>query len=105
MNKVFTTILSDFNQKLERVSWFTDVSTEELELIKELISDMKRTHNNLLRTYYNFCREKGIAKEELKAFKIAIDDYKENIDDIESIYFRLPHRADFMTLNEDLASV
>lgn len=43
-----------------------------------------------------YLRKKGIAKEEIKSLKFAIDDLKEVIEDLDSVFFYLPSIPNFI---------
>jgi hypothetical protein len=64
-------------------------------------------HSTLIRQYVslNLIRSKGIAKDEIKNFKNAVDDLKENYQDLESVYFFLPEIPDFKETTKLLSLV
>jgi hypothetical protein len=97
----------EINDRIERVTWFNDLDEEALMLINDLISSIKDLHSTLTRQYVslNLIRSKGIAKEEIKNFKNAIDDLKENYQDLESVYFFLPEIPDFKETTKLLSLV
>jgi hypothetical protein len=97
----------EINDRIERVTWFNDLDEESLMLINDLISSIKDLHSTLIRQYVslNLIRSKGIAKEEIKNFKNAIDDLKENYQDLESVYFFLPEIPDFKETTKLLSLV
>ncbi len=53
----------------------------------------------------NVIRSKGIAKEEIKNFKSAIDDLKDVASDLESRFFFLPKIPDFQETTKELSLV
>jgi hypothetical protein len=97
----------EINDRIERVTWFDDLDEESLMVINDLISSIKDLHSTLIRQYVslNLIRSKGIAKEEIKNFKNAIDDLKENYQDLESIYFFLPEIPAFKETTKLLSLV
>jgi hypothetical protein len=97
----------EINDRIERVTWFNDLDEESLMLINDLISSIKDLHSTLIRQYVslNLIRSKGIAKEEIKNFKNAIDDLKENYQDLESVYFFLPEIPAFKETTKLLSLV
>jgi hypothetical protein len=97
----------EINDRIERVTWFNDLDEESLMLINDLISSIKDLHSTLIRQYVslNLIRSKAIAKEEIKNFKNAIDDLKENYQDLESVYFFLPEIPAFKETTKLLSLV
>lgn len=102
-----TVKIVEINDRIERVTWFNDLDEESLMLINDLISSIKDLHSTLIRQYVslNLIRSKGIAKDEIKNFKNAIDDLKENYQDLESVYFFLPEIPDFKETTKLLSLV
>jgi hypothetical protein len=82
------------NDRLESITWLNNLDEECLMLLNDLISSAKDLRSTLIRQYIamNFFRSKGIAKEEIKDFKISIDFLKESYEDLESVFFFLPER-------------
>ncbi len=74
-------------EKIESITWFTNLDNESLMSINDLISSVRDLHSSLLRQYIslNFIRTKGIATEEIKNFKGSIDDLKDIKHKFESI--------------------
>ena len=66
-------------------------------MINDLISAIKDLRSSLARQYasMSFLRQKGIAKEEIKTFRSAIDELKEVYQDLESVFFFLPKMMEF----------
>lgn len=97
----------EINDRIERLTWFNDLDEESLMLINDLISSIKDLHSTLIRQYVslNLIRSKGIAKDEIKNFKNATDDLKENYQDLESVYFFLPEIPDFKETTKLLSLV
>jgi hypothetical protein len=97
----------EINDRIERLTWFNDLDEESLMLINDLISSIKDLHSTLIRQYVslNLIRSKGIAKDEIKNFKNAVDDLKENYQDLESVYFFLPEIPDFKETTKLLSLV
>jgi hypothetical protein len=108
--KVFTTKTEKINDlviKLEELTWCGDVDEECLMLINDLISSIKDLHSSLIRQYVslNYIRSKNIAKEEIKNFKMAIDELKEISADLESVFFFLPEMPLFKNTTKQLSLV
>jgi len=95
------------SERMEELTWFTDPDEESLMLLNDLISSVKDVHSSLIRQYVSFgsLRKKGIAKDEIKLFKRAIDDLKESYEDIESVFFFLPKMPDFVETTKKLSLV
>lgn len=95
------------NERIEKLTWFNDLDEESLMLINDLISSAKDLRTSLIRQYVsmNPFRKKGIAKEEIKDFKYAIDELKEAYEDLESVFFFLPEMPDFVETTTKLSLV
>lgn len=92
-----TNRIISINAGIEKITWYNDLDDECLKLINDLISTIKDLRSTLIRQYVSMSllRDKGIAKEEIKEFKIAVDELKEIYQDLESVFFFLPEMADF----------
>jgi len=99
--------LEEINNKLEGLSWLNDLKESHLLSINDLIASAKDLHSILIRQYVNlnYLRSKGVAKESIKRFKQVIDDLKENIADIESIFFFLPKVPEFVETTRQLSLI
>ncbi|NEW78112.1 MAG: hypothetical protein GZ086_01550 [Gelidibacter sp.] len=97
----------DFSDRIEKLSWFNDLDEECLMVANDLISAAKDLSSTLIRQYVsmNFIRSKGIAKDEIKNFKNAIDVFKETYTDLESVLFFLPEMPDFVETSKELSLV
>ncbi len=93
--------------KIEKITWFNDLDEECLMMINDLISGIKDLRSTLIRQYVsmNFLRKKGIAKQEIKNFKLSIDDLKEIYQDLESVYFFLPEIPEFKETTKQLSLI
>ena len=93
--------------KIEQVTWFNNLDNEALILTNDLISSIRDLRSSLLRQYVslNFIRAKGIAKDEIKNFKTAIDDLEEIARDLESTFFFLPKMEAFNETTKELSLV
>lgn len=97
----------DFNERIEKLTWFDDLDEECLMVANDLISSAKDLRSSLIRQYVNMniIRSKGIAKNEIKDFKNAIDEFKEIYSDLESALFLLPEMPDFIETTKELSLV
>jgi hypothetical protein len=102
-----TSKIYSINQKIEEITWFDDLNDECLMILNDIISASKDLRSSLIRQYVsmNFLREKGIAQEEIKDFKNAIDELKESYEDLETIFFFLPSMPDFVETTKQLSLV
>ena len=93
--------------KIEQVTWFNNLDNEALILTNDLISSIRDLRSSLLRQYVslNFIRAKGIAKDEIKNFKTAIDDLEEIARDLEATFFFLPKMEAFNETTKELSLV
>lgn len=84
-------------EEIEKSTWYDNLDNDCLMLINDLISSIKDLHSTLVRQYISLdnIRSKGIAKEEIKEFKLAIDDLKKTYQDLESVFFFLPELPAF----------
>ena len=106
--KTFTDKTNKINflvEKIEEITWFNNLDDNTLMSINDLISSIRDLHSSLLRQYIslNLIRSKGIAKEEIKKFKAAIDDLKDVAADLESRFFFLPNISDFQETTKELS--
>ncbi|HEV8081845.1 MAG TPA: hypothetical protein VGP55_01505 [Chitinophagaceae bacterium] len=99
--------INEINEKIEKLTWFDELNDECLRLINDLISSIKDLHSSLIRQYValNYVRSKGIAKEEIRNFKSAIDDLKDSYQDLESVFFFLPEMPDFKETTKQLSLI
>jgi hypothetical protein len=102
-----TTKILKLADKLEEITWVTIDDNECLMLLNDLIAQSKDLHSTLIRNYTHFAalKTKGIAKEEVKEYKAAIDDFKESFSDLESLFFYLPELPQCITGNKKQRSV
>ena len=92
-----TDTLEEMVDKIDHLTTLGKPSQSALIKINDLISLLRDWHSVLIREYVslNSIRKLKIAKEEIKAYKSAIDDLKEGYEDLESIYFFLPSMPEF----------
>jgi hypothetical protein len=94
-------------EKIEKITWFNDIDQESLILINDLISSIRSLHSSLLRQYasFRFIHSKGVAKDEIKNFKSAIDDLKDIANDLDSRFFFLPNNSEFEEVTKELSLI
>lgn len=97
----------EINERIERLTWFTDLNDECLMLMNDLIASSKDLHSTLIRQYISMeiLRKKGIAKVEIKDFKNSTDELKEVFEDLESVFFFLPELPGFVETTKQLSLV
>ncbi len=95
------------NGRMEKLTWLKDLDHECLMLMNDLISLAGDLHRSLIRQYIALknIRAKGIAKNEIKDFKNAIDELRETYTDLESVFFFLPQMPDFVETTKKLSLV
>jgi len=100
-----TNKINSLVEKIEEITWFNSLDDDTLMSVNDLISSIRDLHSSLLRQYIslNFLRSKGIAKEEFKNFKAAIDDLKDVAADLESRFFFLPNISGFQETTKELS--
>lgn len=99
-----TTSVENIVEKTERVTWLNNVDEASLMVINDLIAALKDLRSSLIRQYIvlDAIRKKGVAKDEIKAFKNVIDDVKESYEDLESVFFYLPSQPKFVETTKKL---
>ena len=99
--------INSINSRIESVTWFTDLDEDSLMTLNDLIAVSKDLRSSLIRQYVNMSelRRRGIAKTEIKAFKMAIDDLREAFEDIESVFFFLPEMPEFKEVTKKLSLI
>lgn len=102
-----TSKIESIIERIEKITWFNKLDNDSLMLINDLVSLIRDLHSSLLRQYVslNFIRSKGIAKEEIKSFKDAIDDLKDVANDLDSRFFFLPNNDDFQETTKELSLI
>jgi len=99
--------ISYLTDSMEKLTWFTNPDEESLMLLNDLISAAKDVHSSLIRQYVSLgvFIKKGMAVDEIKIFKHAIDDLKESYEDLESVFFFLPGMPNFVETTDELCLV
>ncbi len=102
-----TQIINNIIERIEKLTWFSDLDEDCLMILNDLISSAKDLRSSLIRQYVsmNNLRKKGIAKEEIKEFKNSIDELKETYEDLESVFFFLPKITAFTDTTKQLSLV
>jgi hypothetical protein len=108
--KLFTDKADKINsvvENIEKLTWYTDVDSDSLMKINDLISSIRDLHYSLKRQYASLktIRTKGIANAAIKNYKFAIDDLRDSASDLESRFFRLPALPDFEEITKELSLV
>jgi len=104
--KVFN--LKKITAQIQTIPWFENVQIEELIIINELIVLSKDVKISLSKQYIflnNKLKIKGIAKDEIKKFKLAIDDFTGAYENVEFVFFELPHDKEFNEITQKLANL
>jgi DNA mismatch repair ATPase MutS len=102
-----TGTIYDINERLGKITWYNNLDEECYMLLNDLISSARDLRGSLVRQYIsiNTLRNKGVAKEEIKDFKNAIDELKETYEDLESVFFFLPKMPDFLETTKKLSLI
>ncbi|MDX9847416.1 MAG: hypothetical protein RBT74_10590 [Tenuifilaceae bacterium] len=97
--------INNINIRLQEITWFNNLDDDCLRLLNDIISAGKDLHSSLIRQYVKMgsLRKKGIAKEEIRSLKLAIDDLGEAIEDLDSVFFYLPNSPNFIETTRLLA--
>jgi hypothetical protein len=99
--------IEDVIERIEKITWFNNLDQECLILINDLVSSIRNLQSSLQRQYisFNFLRVKGIAIDEIKSFKSAIDDLKDIANDLDSRFFFLPTNLEFEDITKELSLI
>jgi hypothetical protein len=99
--------INTLSHRMAELTWFNDLDEESLMKLNDLISASKDLRTSLIRQYVsmNVLVKKGVAKDEIKSFKTAIDDLKEAYEDLESTFFFLPALPDFVETTKQLSLI
>ena len=91
--------------EMEKLTWFSDVDQNELQLINDLTSSAKDLRTTLIRLYFStgVLRNKDVANQEIQELKNSIDDLKESCEDLESRFFYLPEMPEFKETSKELS--
>ncbi len=94
-------------EDIESITWLNDLDDTSMILINDIISAIRSLFSSLNRQYvsYNIFRSKGIAKQEIKSFKNAIEELNESANDLESAFFNLPTIEGFKETTRQLSLV
>ena len=94
-------------ESLEKLSWIAENPSEEILREINAILDISRGVHAKLNRHRSDLQKTPIVKICPEATQIFFDDIdllEETIDDIEAIYFRLPHNQDFKEICKKLSS-
>ncbi|MBB6126953.1 hypothetical protein [Mucilaginibacter lappiensis] len=99
--------LEGINESLESLTWINDLDDECLMAINDLISSAKELHSVIIRQYItiNAIKEKGIAKDVIHRFKMASDDLREIVSDLDVVFFHLPNIPGFQETTKELSLI
>ncbi len=99
--------INAINRQLEALTWLDGLDEQSLTKVNEIISLGKDLRTSLLRFVAGFdpLAEKEVAQAEIATLKEAINDLKEDIQDLESRFFFLPQMPDFMEATRQLSLV
>lgn len=100
--------IESLNPSLEELTWVQQPLSEELlPHVRRLIDSCYDLHKKYVKTYVGFknLRQRGIAKQEIKQFKAAIDDFKDITTDLESVFFIFPNNKEFQKVTEGLKAL
>lgn len=93
---------------LSNLSWFSNMEEEELAMVVALIKEVEKLAASIVRSYAatnKVFRPKGIAKDELRAYKESADALKEVTADLLARFVTLPQDEEFQSLMQELSSL
>jgi len=94
--------------RAQAVTWFSDLSSENMRALQDLVEVMKSLHKKIIDNYVVFSRyfeKHKLSKNELKSLKEAADNLLEVTRDIESRFFTLPQNAKFQAMMAEFAAL
>jgi len=99
--------LDDIVKRMEAITWFNNIDDACKQLINDIIASANDLHTVLIKELKITpdIYSRGIAKEEINAFKNSIVDLKEASEDLESVFFKLPHIYEFKEITGELAKL
>lgn len=102
-----TNRINTINSRIESLTWFENITDENLLAINDIISASRDLHTTLIRLYVRINNKKfrSIAKTDISVFKLALDDFREIFNDLESVYFLLPKMPEFIETTKQLELV
>ncbi|MCF0056823.1 hypothetical protein [Dyadobacter sp. CY356] len=89
---------------LEKITWVTNPDAEEMQLIEGIVEDTK-TYLNQEMKFVSTVKPlvlKGFAKKEFRSFLGSVDDLREALQDVQSVFYTLPNNKDFYESLKDL---
>lgn len=100
-----TSILKSINGLYNKLSWFTDLDEESLNIIRDMVDRGKKTKTVLAKYYVNInkLRKRNIVNNSLNCFKTEFDNFKEHLVDIEDLFFNLPSDDEYNELVNELS--
>lgn len=100
--------LNILSKTLRELTWYDDVSDEDLTISNSVFSKGNKLHSILIKRYVgivNTCRPNGLLKKEIPLFKSAIDDFKESLIDFEDAILILPNDEEFQDITNQLLNL
>lgn len=91
-------------KRLESFTWFNQLDEECMRLVNHVIAAARDWRSTLIKQYVNMgsMKKRGIANDEIKNFKSALDDLRETCEDMESVFFNLPKNEVFQAVTSSL---
>ncbi len=91
--------LNEIVDLIDQVTWIDGpLSDDNLRDIHDIISKLQDYFSSLSKLLHRLKKieNNNIAGKEINSFRLAIQDVREAYQDLESIYFHLPHMDDFI---------
>ncbi|MEZ4850541.1 MAG: hypothetical protein R3B93_18395 [Bacteroidia bacterium] len=97
-------------EECEKLTWLErkDLDEDALKSISGLIAFLTDIHNSSIHNYKifsDFADKTNIAHSEIQGLKTALDDLKESINDLETVFFKNPNSAVESQINDLLNSI
>lgn len=102
-----TSNIDHLTTEFEELTWFTNLSQEELKKLNDVIASSKDLRSVLIKSFvsYSSIKKRGIAKDEINKFKLAIDAFTEAYKDLESVFFFLPQDEEFQKISRKFSDL
>lgn len=100
--------LNSITQTFGEITWFTDPDEESLMQLNTVIDISKSIYNTSIMSYARINKDfirLRIGRDELSAFKLALDDFKEGYEELEFVFFERPKDKEFNDITDLLNSL
>lgn len=102
-----TTAIERITEDLEKISWYEINDSVVLQKMIEFLSNCKSLRKTLIKKYLSFAelRADGIARDEIRQYKNAVDVFTEVYTDLEFIFIKSPIDIEFCDITSQLENL